>query len=458
VGRRSTVAFGAVIALLVVAAFAWTLLDSQSKAEHSIRSEFRHRAELTARLTADAVLSKNQTESQRAYFSGTANRMTEAVASYQAQAPAPRIIILDARGAVLAADPPLGITGARAAARRADIRSALAGRLAVSNLFAMHGRGAFVEVALPFRTKEGRRVSAVTVPTEMIAAFAGPFLAATAGVEGGRGYLVDQHNRLITTPALSNPVAGRNSAKKLKPGGRLPRRFSGEERAAVGVPGTHWRVVVSAPRSRLFAPVRGWARWSAWLVLGALVAAMIALLVLGALALRRSHELAHQRLYDPLTGLANRTLLLDAMERALARAARSGTNTAVLFLDLDGFKAINDSRGHAAGDELLRGVAERISAVVRPADLVARFAGDEFVIVCEDLSDESEGLVIAERLRDAMKADFELSTGEAHVGCSIGVAFASTVNAEPQRVLEAADAAMYEVKRQGGASVRLAVA
>ena len=98
-------------------------------------------------------------------------------------------------------------------------------------------------------------------------------------------------------------------------------------------------------------------------------------------------ELRHQALHDPLTGLPNRLLFVDTVTRALARAARRGHLTAVLFLDVDGFKLVNDSLGHAVGDELLQELAQRLAASLRPSDAIARFGGDEFVILCEDARD-----------------------------------------------------------------------
>ena len=155
-------------------------------------------------------------------------------------------------------------------------------------------------------------------------------------------------------------------------------------------------------------------------------------------------------LHDPLTGLANRTLLLDRLRHAVRRSRRSNTTLAVLFVDLDQFKLINDRYGHKVGDELLVAVTRRLAALLRPADSLARLSGDEFVILCEDLGGESDSHVVAERLSVALTAPYVLSTIEVKVTASIGVAFAGPGVYPPEQVLQDADAAMYQAKRKGG--------
>ncbi len=153
--------------------------------------------------------------------------------------------------------------------------------------------------------------------------------------------------------------------------------------------------------------------------------------------------LAERAVRDPLTGLANRTLLEERLRAVLARDARSGQSTAVLFLDLDGFKAVNDEHGHAAGDVVLKTVAQRLMAAVRPSDTVARIGGDEFVVLVEGATDKGiAGLV--ERI--GVVASERVPTLDLQVGVSIGVALAHAGNGEPQALLAAADRAMYAAK------------
>jgi len=154
----------------------------------------------------------------------------------------------------------------------------------------------------------------------------------------------------------------------------------------------------------------------------------------------------HAALHDALTGLANRSLILDHLQLALARAERRSLLVAVVFVDLDDFKRINDTLGHGAGDELLVGVAERLRPAVRPADTVGRWGGDEFVVVCEDVERASDGPAIVARVAAAFEAPFAVAGTTLRVAASIGVAISAGTD-QPATLIHAADSAMYETKR-----------
>ena len=160
--------------------------------------------------------------------------------------------------------------------------------------------------------------------------------------------------------------------------------------------------------------------------------------------------LAHQAFYDPLTGLANRALFLDRVDHALARRNWSPVEVAVLLLDLDRFKAVNDTYGHGGGDELLVTIAERLDEVVRPGDTVCRLGGDEFAVLCEELTDERDVLLIADRVAKAVSAPLVVAGDHVSVTVSAGIAFASPGAYETaDAVLRDADAAMYRAKEAG---------
>lgn len=162
---------------------------------------------------------------------------------------------------------------------------------------------------------------------------------------------------------------------------------------------------------------------------------------------RMEQTLQHQALHDALTGLPNRTLLADRMTHALAGARRHGQGVAVLFLDLDQFKVLNDASGHAAGDLALVEVARRLTAAVRPEDTVARFGGDEFVVLCE-AAGLTTGRQVADRLHQALTCPLQIQAGSHVLSASIGIAIADELSTAAD-LLRDADAAMYRAKERG---------
>src|SRR5581483_6526002 len=165
---------------------------------------------------------------------------------------------------------------------------------------------------------------------------------------------------------------------------------------------------------------------------------------------RAEEELAHQAVHDALTGLPNRLLVTERLDQALARASRTGSEVAVLFIDLDHFKLVNDGRGHAAGDGLLITAAERLRAVVRSGDVVARFGGDEFVVVCEGRTAALESALVAERITGALREPVVIDGQEVFLSASVGIAV-SDGDDSPESLLRDADAAMYRAKAKGRA-------
>ncbi|MGM0984151.1 MAG: bifunctional diguanylate cyclase/phosphodiesterase [Pseudomonadota bacterium] len=160
-------------------------------------------------------------------------------------------------------------------------------------------------------------------------------------------------------------------------------------------------------------------------------------------------RLAYHASHDALTGLPNRSLLEDRLVHDFALARRQGHLLAVLFVDLDEFKPINDSLGHAIGDQLLKGVAQRLSAAMRPGDTLARLGGDEFVILLPDLHDEEQALQVAERLLPIIARPYRIGEHELSLSCSIGIAVSNPGVSQAIELIQQADMAMYRAKQQG---------
>lgn len=163
------------------------------------------------------------------------------------------------------------------------------------------------------------------------------------------------------------------------------------------------------------------------------------------------NQLAHQAFHDSLSGLPNRALFMDRLGRALARAQRHDYMVAVLFLDLDNFKVINDSLGHQAGDELLKNVTQRLISHARPEDTVARLGGDEFTLLLENLTDIAEATTVAGRITEALQSPIILQGYEMFVTASIGIAVSVGGYGDADALLRDADIAMYQAKNAGKA-------
>jgi diguanylate cyclase (GGDEF)-like protein len=160
-------------------------------------------------------------------------------------------------------------------------------------------------------------------------------------------------------------------------------------------------------------------------------------------------ELTHRAFHDPLTGLPNRDLFMNRLTHAVSRIGRREKKVAVLFMDLDNFKYVNDSLGHKEGDRLLVVVTERLTTCLRPGDTLARLGGDEFTVLLENIAEEGEAINIAERISQALQNPVILNGHEVYATTSIGIVLAASGGDRAEALLQDADAAMYQAKRKG---------
>jgi diguanylate cyclase (GGDEF)-like protein len=168
-------------------------------------------------------------------------------------------------------------------------------------------------------------------------------------------------------------------------------------------------------------------------------------------------ELKRRATFDELTGCYNRASIMRTLEANIASGQRQAER-AVVFVDLDSFKAVNDEHGHAAGDELLSVVAQRLQRVVRERDMVGRIGGDEFLAVCPDIGGPDQAMKLAVRLAEAQREEVRLAKGGVVVQLSIGLAWSSGEGADADALVAQADNAMYESKREGAGRPKLAIA
>ncbi|HSS30243.1 MAG TPA: GGDEF domain-containing response regulator [Nitrospiraceae bacterium] len=170
---------------------------------------------------------------------------------------------------------------------------------------------------------------------------------------------------------------------------------------------------------------------------------------------RTEERLTYLAQYDHLTGLVNRTLFRDRLVQAMARSKRMHQPIGLMLLDLDRFKAVNDTYGHDIGDELLKAVSERLKTCVREVDTVARMGGDEFTIILEGVSSDENILVVAKRITESIATIFELQGHHISVGVSIGITIYPHDDHPVDELLKHADTAMYRAKKQGGSAFHL---
>ncbi len=470
-GTRSIVAVLA-LATLLLGGVAYYLAQSQTTLRHNAETEFARRARLTANVTSAtlaASLAADPADMTSDFGGGSASLEQ----SLRARVHTGDVFaaILSVNGDVVGVWPQRDRTLANAYFDSPDVQGAIRGGGAVSDLI-MWGRPAapMVRLSTAFNTSQGVRIY-VHLGSAYVVSLASTYLTDAPEVQGARAYLVDGNGRVLASTGTvvqgtPLPEPGLLAASRRQSSGNLGSSYFV---AAPVSGGTRWHLILAAERSRLLAQVAS-SRKAAWTLFGGFVLAVLALIAAGLKSLRTSarllaveerertaQRLAHERLHDALTGLPNRALFLDRTEQALARASRNDTALAVLFIDLDHFKRINDSLGHAAGDELLQELADRLGDAIRPSDTLSRFGGDEFLILCEGMTDPDDALRVAQRIHTLLEQPFRLGDREVHVSCSVGIAVQppGAAGVSGSTLVRNADAAMYAIKAHGRNGIRV---
>jgi hypothetical protein len=358
---RKVAVLALAVAVALVAGLAWNLVQTQNQARDSLDDAIQRRAGLTADVIASAFVNSRPAAAARKEFGGDPEELRRAVQKANGTRGAQRVTVLDAGGRVLAS---AGRGEDPSPTARADVALALSGKASLSDAFPYGRGGKLVELAVPFPSPSGRRVLLVASPISVVEGFTRGFFATPSAFRATEGYLIDGSGRTLSATRRGARVHGPVLAavRRGEVGKRGKRTY-----VSGSVPSSRWRVVLSVPNSALYKSVDGATAKAAWLLFGAFVAAIVALLVLGLLAARGARrlaaanriadaasELAHERLHDPLTGLANRALFAARAEQAVIAARRRGRWVAVVFMDIDHYKLINDSLGHEVGDEVLR--------------------------------------------------------------------------------------------------------
>jgi diguanylate cyclase (GGDEF)-like protein len=448
--RKAAVSCVVLLAVGLVAGAGVYLSSNQAAARESVLHVFDERAKLAAGLTGDTLLASDPKtrEEARLTYAGPAAGLN-AVLAESVNMSTTWLAVLDSDGT------PIGVSSPSHLAQVASLRdnpgfhrAVQSGLIALGDIVTEKG-AATVHAFQPYPAAGGTRVLVVPMAVADLAVL----LRSTLNLTGSRSYVVDSAGRVIVASSDARigatlPDNGAAAAAK-----RMDRGVVGDDYfVASPVSGSSWRSIVVTSRAALLAPVDSAAR-GAWLIFAAFATAVLLILVIGASTLISSTRLAHARLHDALTGLPSRSLFLEQTEAAITQQRRrepaTGGPIAALFLDLDGFKPVNDTYGHAAGDALLQAVAQRLVAATRPEDYVSRFGGDEFLVLCRGLHEESDALAIAARIRADLTEPYEVDDHQVRIGVSIGIATLGQHADRAETLIKNADLALYRAKNNG---------
>jgi diguanylate cyclase (GGDEF)-like protein len=459
----------ALLSLSLVVGAAWALAGSQTSARRGVRGRFGERAGLAANFVSTYVSALTKREHSVAVRTLTGAHPTAAFVADTHAFGFQAGVLLNAHGQAISIDPRAPtLIGHQFGTVYAHLAVALRGHTAVSNIVTSAVRNApVVAFAVPFQTPFGRRVfsGAYTISKTPLA----DFLNDTTTQPEAQVYLTDATNsvlasngsppRTVRTLAQRDPALGHATAARTS--GNYTSNNESFTFAKRAVTGTPWSLMIVVPTNELYVSVDGVGHWLPWLILVALSVLIGVAALLGTRMVegRRRLNDANQKLAalartDSLTGLSNRLYLTEQLDRLLSNASRYAFSVCVLMIDIDSFKALNDTYGHQTGDEALRRIAERLTISLRDGDLLGRWGGEEFLAVLP-YTGLDEGLEVAERLRELVAAtpiQIDVMTKPISIQTSVGVAVAAEDSLEA--LVHRADLGLYAAKAAGRNTVR----
>jgi diguanylate cyclase (GGDEF)-like protein len=452
--------------VIVVGGLAGFLARSQASTREGVDERFEVRAQIASRFVStyvrDLIDRQRDVAERRLVDPDVDENVFQRVVAdggYEAA------VLLDARGRLLRVAPAKPeLLGDDMTVSYEHLRRAVAGRVSVSKVVPSAARGVpVVAFAVPFADAAGeRRVysAAYDVSTTPL----GAYLRNAIPVSPNHVYLMDAAGRVIAdngaklTNVRNLDLIDAELADALakRPKGSYESSDEGSQRyASRGVPGTPWRIAISVPEETVYASIHGTSRWLAWLaVVGFALGGLLVALLFSRLLVSRSRlasaNAALERLsrLDPLTGLYNRRHLEEVLSALVSAGRRHDVGFAVLLIDIDHFKRINDSYGHRVGDEVLRATAATIDGDLRLEDAVARWGGEEFLVALPGATMEL-ARTAAERIRTAVAAAQVDVAGRDPIDVTVTIGVAVWTGGPFEQVVERADAALYLGKAGG---------